>query len=96
MSTAEARQEAEKKLAEIEQSLLSGNGRATKEIARQLVTIALEALAREKDLDIGAGHLDFVIHTKDELLVREQTRHEAAMIQLRKEHAATIRNLSGV
>lgn len=96
MSTAEARREAEAKLADIEQQLLNGTGRATKEIARQLVVIAAEALAREKDLEIGAGQLDFTIRTKDELLGEQQTRHDALMTQLRKEHEQTIRGLAGV
>lgn len=87
--TMAGRQEAETKLEAIEQGLLTGNGRATREVARQLVQLALEAFSREKDLEVGVDHLNLLIQQRDEL-------HEQFIVQLRKEHSATVRSLSNM
>lgn len=101
------RQEAETKLNEIETTLLAGSGRATREIARQLVALAHEALEREATLERGAGHLDQLVVERTREYERVKTDYaqsvlraaadcESRLARLQLEHQRRIQELAGL
>lgn len=92
MATAEVRREAEEKLETIEQAVLNGSGRVTREVTRQVIQIAAEALSREKDMELGIAHLNLMIADRD----TERAKFDARLDQLRREHTATIKQLSNL